>query len=51
MGLPLVLLALGSLLAGAIFMHLFIGSDQVAFWRGSLVDLTEVRPITRCRFW
>jgi NADH-quinone oxidoreductase subunit L len=37
MGLPLVLLALGSLLAGAIFMHLFIGSDQVAFWRGSLV--------------
>src|SRR6478752_3620986 len=41
MGLPLVLLALGSLLAGAIFMHLFIGSDQVSFWRGSLVTHGE----------
>jgi NADH-quinone oxidoreductase subunit L len=37
MGVPLVLLALGSLLAGAIFMHFFIGSAQPAFWRGSLV--------------
>ena len=37
MGIPLVLLAIGSLLAGAIFMHFFIGSDQTAFWRGSLV--------------
>jgi NADH-quinone oxidoreductase subunit L len=37
MGLPLILLALGSLLAGAVFMHFFIGSDQTAFWRGSLV--------------
>jgi NADH-quinone oxidoreductase subunit L len=37
MGIPLVLLALGSLLAGAIFMHFFIGSDQNAFWRGSIV--------------
>ena len=37
MGIPLVLLAFGSLLAGAIFMHFFIGSDQTAFWRGSLV--------------
>jgi NADH-quinone oxidoreductase subunit L len=37
MGVPLVLLALGSLLAGGIFMHFFIGSDQTAFWRGSLV--------------
>jgi NADH-quinone oxidoreductase subunit L len=37
MGIPLVLLAVGSLLAGAIFMHFFIGSDQTAFWRGSLV--------------
>jgi len=41
MGLPLVLLALGSLLAGAIFMHLFIGSDQTEFWRGSLVTHGE----------
>lgn len=37
MGLPLVFLALGSLLAGGIFMTFFIGSDQVAFWRGSIV--------------
>jgi NADH-quinone oxidoreductase subunit L len=37
MGIPLVLLAIGSLLAGAFFMHYFIGSDQTAFWRGSLV--------------
>jgi NADH-quinone oxidoreductase subunit L len=41
MGLPLILLALGSLLAGAIFMHFFIGSDQNAFWRGSLVTHGE----------
>jgi NADH-quinone oxidoreductase subunit L len=37
MGVPLFILALGSLLAGAIFMHLFIGVDQATFWRGSLV--------------
>jgi NADH-quinone oxidoreductase subunit L len=37
MGVPLAVLALGSLLAGAIFMHLFIGADQASFWRGSLV--------------
>jgi len=37
MGLPLVILALGSLLAGAIFMRFFIGVDEVAFWKGSLV--------------
>jgi NADH-quinone oxidoreductase subunit L len=37
MGLPLVLLALGSLLAGGIFMTFFIGSDQVAFWGNSIV--------------
>jgi NADH-quinone oxidoreductase subunit L len=37
MGLPLILLALGSLLAGAVFMHFFIGGDEVSFWRGSLV--------------
>jgi len=41
MGLPLILLALGSLLAGAIFMHFFIGSDQTEFWRGSLVTHGE----------
>jgi NADH-quinone oxidoreductase subunit L len=41
MALPLVLLALGSLLAGAVFMHFFIGGDQVSFWRGSLVTHAE----------
>jgi NADH-quinone oxidoreductase subunit L len=41
MGLPLVLLALGSLLAGAVFTHFFIGVDQVSFWRGSLVTHAE----------
>ena len=38
MGLPLILLALGSLLAGGLFAHLFIGGAQVEFWRGSLVS-------------
>jgi NADH-quinone oxidoreductase subunit L len=41
MGLPLILLALGSLLAGAVFMQFFIGSDQTDFWRGSLVTHGE----------
>jgi NADH-quinone oxidoreductase subunit L len=41
MGLPLVLLALGSLFAGAVFMHFFIGADQLSFWRGSLVTHAE----------
>jgi NADH-quinone oxidoreductase subunit L len=41
MGLPLILLALGSLLAGAVFMRFFIGSDQTDFWRGSLVTHGE----------
>lgn len=37
MGVPLVILALGSLLTGGLFFHLFIGSGQEDFWRGSLV--------------
>jgi NADH-quinone oxidoreductase subunit L len=37
MGLPLVLLALGALLLGGLFFHLFIGAGQAEFWRGSLV--------------
>jgi NADH-quinone oxidoreductase subunit L len=41
MGLPLVLLALGSLLAGGLFAHLFIGGGQGEFWRGSLVTHTR----------
>jgi NADH-quinone oxidoreductase subunit L len=37
MGVPLIVLALGSLLAGGLFFHLFIGTGQEEFWRGSLV--------------
>jgi NADH-quinone oxidoreductase subunit L len=37
MGIPLALLAVGALLLGGLFAHLFIGSDQTEFWRGSLV--------------
>ncbi|MEX1060988.1 MAG: NADH-quinone oxidoreductase subunit L, partial [Methyloceanibacter sp.] len=37
MGVPLVILALGSLLTGGLFFHLFIGGGQAEFWRGSLV--------------
>ncbi len=37
MGIPLALLALGALLLGGLFAHLFIGSGQTEFWRGSLV--------------
>jgi NADH-quinone oxidoreductase subunit L len=37
MGIPLALLALGALMLGGLFAHLFIGSDQTEFWRGSLV--------------
>jgi NADH-quinone oxidoreductase subunit L len=40
MGLPLILLALGSLLTGGLFAHLFIGGGQTEFWRGSLVSHT-----------
>ncbi len=37
MGIPLVILALGALLLGGLFAHLFIGNGQTEFWRGSLV--------------
>ena len=37
MGVPLFILALGALFAGMGFQHLFIGADQVAFWRDSIV--------------
>ena len=36
MGVPLALLALGALLTGGLFAHLFIGAGQAEFWRGSL---------------
>jgi len=41
MGVPLVLLAMGSLLLGGLFAHLFIGGGQTEFWRGSLVTHGE----------
>ena len=41
MGVPLIVLAIGSLLAGGLFFHLFIGSGQAEFWRGSLVTHSE----------
>jgi NADH-quinone oxidoreductase subunit L len=37
MGIPLALLALGALVTGGLFAHLFIGTGQAEFWRGSLV--------------
>jgi NADH-quinone oxidoreductase subunit L len=37
MSVPLAILALGALLTGGLFAHLFIGSGQAEFWRGSLV--------------
>jgi NADH-quinone oxidoreductase subunit L len=41
MGVPLVILALGALLTGGLFFHLFIGAGQAEFWRGSLVTHTS----------
>jgi NADH-quinone oxidoreductase subunit L len=41
MGAPLIVLAIGSLLMGGLFFHLFIGSGQAEFWRGSLVTHGE----------
>ena len=41
MGVPLVILALGSLIAGALFANFFIGAGQAEFWRGSLVSHGE----------
>jgi NADH-quinone oxidoreductase subunit L len=40
MGAPLVVLAIGALLLGGLFFHLFIGAGQAEFWRGSLVTHT-----------
>jgi NADH-quinone oxidoreductase subunit L len=37
MGVPLAILALGALLLGGLFAHLFIGTGQAEFWGGSLV--------------
>jgi len=40
-GVPLAILALGALLTGGLFAHLFIGGGQAEFWRGSLVTHGE----------
>ncbi|HTP37454.1 MAG TPA: NADH-quinone oxidoreductase subunit L [Methyloceanibacter sp.] len=47
MGLPLILLALGALLLGEVFAHLFIGAGQADFWRGSIVthEATHEAPV------
>ncbi|MGI9498744.1 MAG: NADH-quinone oxidoreductase subunit L [Geminicoccaceae bacterium] len=37
MAVPLVILGAGALFAGLGFRHLFIGADQFAFWRDSIV--------------
>jgi len=37
MAIPMAILAAGALFAGYGFKHLFIGVDQVAFWRDSIV--------------
>jgi NADH-quinone oxidoreductase subunit L len=41
MGVPLIVLAIGALLLGGLFFHLFIGAGQAEFWRGSLVTHSE----------
>ena len=33
---PLIILSLGALLAGAVFAGLFVGADQAGFWAGSI---------------
>jgi NADH-quinone oxidoreductase subunit L len=38
MTLPLVVLAIGALFAGAVFADYFIGHDWLAFWNGSIVN-------------
>jgi len=45
---PLMLLALGALLSGAVFFHWFVGADQMSFWNGTLAIPArgeEVLPI------
>ncbi len=39
---PLLILALGAVAAGGVFVELFIGPDQAAFWRGALLTSTGV---------
>ncbi len=41
MGIPLIILALGALVLGGLFAHLFIGAGQAEFWKDSLVTREE----------
>ncbi len=38
---PLVILAVGAVLAGGVFEPQFIGHEQAEFWRGAIVNLQE----------
>jgi NADH-quinone oxidoreductase subunit L len=38
---PLVVLSIGALFAGAVFYGLFVGEGQMAFWRGALPTRTQ----------
>ncbi len=38
---PLIVLALGALLAGGAFVDLFIGDSQTAFWRGAIFTASD----------
>jgi len=40
---PLILLAVGAALAGAVFDSAFVGADRASFWRGTLSTLTSGR--------
>jgi NADH-quinone oxidoreductase subunit L len=40
---PLILLAVGAALAGAVFDGVFVGADRASFWRGTLSTLTSGR--------
>ncbi len=40
---PLILLAVGAALAGAVFDGAFVGADRASFWRGTLSTLTSGR--------
>ncbi|MGH6889531.1 MAG: NADH-quinone oxidoreductase subunit L [Rhizomicrobium sp.] len=42
--LPLFVLAIGALIAGGIFAHLFIGSDSKGFWHGTIAAVTGRAP-------
>ncbi|MGH6877306.1 MAG: NADH-quinone oxidoreductase subunit L, partial [Rhizomicrobium sp.] len=41
---PLFVLAVGALIAGGLFAHLFIGSDAAGFWHGTIASVTGAAP-------